>query len=72
MPPAPPAYGKPAIGKIPGIRQIREIAGNPPIGVPAGVGGSPTNIPTGAGIGASSTISFSSDIENAICKVAKK
>jgi hypothetical protein len=72
MPPPPPACGKPAIAKIPGIKQIRELAGNPPIGLPAGAGGSPTNIPAGAAIGASGTISFSSDIENAICKVAKK
>ena len=72
MPPAPPARGKPAIAKITGIKQIREIAGNPPIGRPAGTGGSPTNIPTGAGIGASGTIYFPSDMENAIYKVAKK
>ena len=72
MPPAPPACGKPAIAKIPGIKQIREIAGNPPIGLPAGAGVSPTNIPTGAGIGASGTIYFRSDIENAIYKVARK
>jgi sugar lactone lactonase YvrE len=51
---------------------VTEIAGNLPIGLPAAPGGLPTNIPTGVGVGASGTIYFSSDIENAIYKVAKK
>jgi streptogramin lyase len=50
---------------------VTEIAGNLPIGLPAAVpGGLP--VPTGVGVGASGTIYFSSDIENAIYKVAKK
>jgi hypothetical protein len=48
------------------------IASNLPIGLPAAPGGLPTNIPTGVGVGASGTIYFSSNIENAIYKVAKK
>jgi hypothetical protein len=36
------------------------------------VGASPTHIPTGVGVGASGTIYFSSDIENAIYKISKK
>ncbi len=51
---------------------VTEIAGNLPIGLAAAPGGLPTNIPTGVGIGASGTIYFSSDIENAIYKVTKK
>jgi sugar lactone lactonase YvrE len=51
---------------------VREIASNLPIGLAGAPGGLPTNIPTGVGIGASGTIYFSSDIENAIYKVAKK
>jgi sugar lactone lactonase YvrE len=51
---------------------VTEIAGNLPIGLPATPGGLPTNIPTGVGVGASGTIYFSSDIENAIYKVTKK
>ena len=51
---------------------ITEIAGNLPIGLPGTPGGLPTNIPTGVGVGASGTIYFSSDIENAIYKVVKK
>jgi sugar lactone lactonase YvrE len=48
-----------------------EIAGNLPIGLPpATPGGLP--VPTGVGIGASGTIYFSSDIENAIYRVTKK
>jgi sugar lactone lactonase YvrE len=48
-----------------------EIAGDLPIGLPpATPGGLP--VPTGVGIGASGTIYFSSDIENAIYKVTKK
>jgi hypothetical protein len=43
-----------------------------PIGLPAAPGGLPNSIPTGTGIGASGTICFSSGIENAIYKVAKK
>jgi sugar lactone lactonase YvrE len=50
---------------------VTEIAGNLPIGLPAAVpGGLP--VPTGVGVGASGTIYFSSNIENAIYKVAKK
>jgi sugar lactone lactonase YvrE len=50
---------------------VTEIAGNLPIGLPAAVpGGLP--VPTGVGVGASGTIYFSSGIENAIYKVAKK
>ena len=51
---------------------IREIAGNLPIGLVGAPGGLPTNIPTGVGVGASGTIYFSSDIENAIYKISKK
>jgi len=51
---------------------ITEIAGNLPIGLPGAPGGLPTNIPTGVGVGATGTIYFSSDIENAIYKVMKK
>ena len=51
---------------------ITEIAGNLPIGLAAAPGGLPTNIPTGVGVGASGTIYFSSDVENAIYKVTKK
>jgi streptogramin lyase len=51
---------------------VTEIAGNLPIGLPAAPGGLPTNIPTGVGVGASGTIYFSSDVENAIYKVTKK
>jgi sugar lactone lactonase YvrE len=51
---------------------VREIASNLPIGLPAAPGGLPTNIPTGVGVGSSGTIYFSSDIENAIYKIAKK
>ena len=50
---------------------VTEIAGNLPIGLPAAApGGLP--VPTGVGVGASGTIYFSSNIENAIYKVAKK
>jgi streptogramin lyase len=52
--------------------KVTEIAGNLPIGLAATPGGLPTNIPTGIGVGASGTIYFSSDIENAIYKVVKK
>jgi streptogramin lyase len=51
---------------------VTEIAGNLPIGLAATPGGLPTNIPTGIGVGASGTIYFSSNIENAIYKVVKK
>jgi len=51
---------------------ITEIAANLPIGLMGAPGGLPTNIPTGVAIGASDVIYFSSDIENAIYKVAKK
>jgi sugar lactone lactonase YvrE len=52
--------------------KLTEIAGNLPIGLVGAPGGLPTNIPTGVGVGASGTIYFSSDIENAIYKVVKK
>jgi sugar lactone lactonase YvrE len=48
-----------------------EIAGNLPIGLPPATPGG-LRVPTGVGIGASGTIYFSSDIENAIYKVTKK
>ena len=51
---------------------VTEIAGNLPIGLVAAPGGLPTNIPTGVGVGASGTIYFSSDVENAIYKITKK
>ncbi len=51
---------------------VSEIAGNLPIGLVGAPSGLPTNIPTGVGVGASGTIYFSSDIENAIYKVTKK
>ncbi len=51
---------------------ITEIAANLPIGLAGAPGGLPTNIPTGVGVGASGTIYFSSDIENAIYKITKK
>jgi sugar lactone lactonase YvrE len=51
---------------------VTEIAGNLPIGLAGAPGGLPTNIPTGIGVGATGTIYFSSDIENAIYKVVKK
>ncbi len=51
---------------------VTEIAGNLPIGLPATPGGLPSNIPTGIGIGATGTIYFSSDLENAIYKVTRK
>ena len=49
-----------------------EIAGNLPIGLAGAPGGLPTHTPTRVGVGASGTICFSSDIENAIYKVTKK
>ena len=52
--------------------KLTEIAGNLPIGLVGAPGGLPTNIPTGVGVGASGTIYFSSDIENAIYKVTKR
>jgi sugar lactone lactonase YvrE len=52
--------------------KLTEIAGNLPIGLAGAPGGLPTNIPTGVGVGASGTIYFSSDVENAIYKVVKK
>jgi sugar lactone lactonase YvrE len=52
--------------------KLAEIAGNLPIGLVGAPGGLPTNIPTGVGVGATGTIYFSSDIENAIYKVTKK
>lgn len=52
--------------------KVTEIAANLPIGLIGAPGGLPTHIPTGVAIGASGVIYFSSDIENAIYKVAKK
>jgi DNA-binding beta-propeller fold protein YncE len=51
---------------------VSEVAANLPIGLAGAPGGLPTNIPTGVGVGASGTIYFSSDIENAIYKISKK
>ena len=51
---------------------VHEIAGNLPIGLVASPGVLPTNIPTGVGVGASGIIYFSSNVENAIYKIAKK
>ncbi|HZC98377.1 MAG TPA: hypothetical protein VE267_20060 [Bradyrhizobium sp.] len=51
---------------------VTEIAGNLPIGLVGAPGGLPTNIPTGVGVGATGTIYFSSDIENAIYKITRK
>jgi streptogramin lyase len=56
----------------PASGNVTEIAGNLPIGLPGTPGGLPTNIPTGVGVGASGTIYFSSNIDNAIYKVTKK
>jgi DNA-binding beta-propeller fold protein YncE len=52
--------------------KLTEIAGNLPIGLAGAPGGLPSNIPTGVGVGASGTIYFSPDIENAIYKVVRK
>lgn len=52
----------------PSTGAIREIAANLPIGLVGAPSGLPTNLPTGVGVGASGTIYFSSDIENAIYK----
>jgi sugar lactone lactonase YvrE len=51
---------------------VTEIAANLPIGLAGAPGGLPTNIPTGVGVGASGTVYFSSDIENAIYKITRK
>jgi sugar lactone lactonase YvrE len=56
----------------PSSGKIEEIAANLPIGLPATPGGLPSNIPTGVAVGATGTIYFSSDVENAIYKVVKK
>ena len=56
----------------PATGTIAEIAGNLPIGLPGVPGGLPSNIPTGVGVGATGTIYFSSDLENAIYKAVKK
>ncbi len=50
---------------------VTEIAADLPIGL-VGASGLPTDIPTGVGVGATGTIYFSSDIENAIYKITKK
>ncbi|TFV67994.1 hypothetical protein E4K64_37735 [Bradyrhizobium frederickii] len=52
--------------------KITEIAANLPIGLPGAPGGLPSNIPTGVAVGATGVIYFSSDVENAIYKAAKK
>lgn len=52
--------------------KVTEIAANLPIGLPGAPGGLPTNIPTGVAIGGSGVIYFTSDVENAIYKVARK
>ena len=44
---------------------VTEIVGNLSIGLPS-------NIPTGVGVGASGAIYFSSDVQNAIYKVARQ
>lgn len=52
--------------------KVTEIAANLPIGLQGAPSGLPTHIPTGVAIGASGIIYFTSDVENAIYKVAKK
>ncbi|MGX1166810.1 sugar lactone lactonase YvrE [Bradyrhizobium sp. USDA 372] len=52
--------------------KITEIAANLPIGLTGAPGGLPTHVPTGVAVGATGTIYFSSDVENAIYKVVKK
>lgn len=52
--------------------KLTEIAGNLPIGLAGAPDGLPTNIPTGVGVGATGTIYFSSDVENAIYEITKK
>jgi sugar lactone lactonase YvrE len=52
--------------------KVTEIAANLPIGLAGAPNGLPTHIPTGVAVGSSGIIYFSSDIENAIYKVAKK
>ncbi|MBR0828841.1 SMP-30/gluconolactonase/LRE family protein [Bradyrhizobium manausense] len=52
--------------------KVTEIAANLPIGLQGAPGGLPTHIPTGVAVGASGVIYFTSDVENAIYKVAKK
>lgn len=56
----------------PATGTVTEIAANLPIGLAGAPGGLPTNIPTGVGVGASGTIYFSSDVENAIYKITRK
>jgi glucose/arabinose dehydrogenase len=51
---------------------VTEIAANLPIGLTGAPGGLPTHIPTGVAIGATGVIYFTSDVENAIYKVARK
>ena len=52
--------------------KVTEIAGNLPIGMAPPPGMPPSNIPTGVAVGANGTIYLSSDIENAIYKIARK
>jgi sugar lactone lactonase YvrE len=56
----------------PSSGKVEEIAANLPIGLPATPGGLPSNIPTGVAVGATGTIYFSSDVENAIYKVVRQ
>ena len=51
--------------------KVTELAGDLPIGMAAAPGMPPTNMPTGIGVGKSGAIYFSSEIENAIYKLAK-
>ncbi|MBR0718904.1 SMP-30/gluconolactonase/LRE family protein [Bradyrhizobium liaoningense] len=52
--------------------KVTEIAANLPIGLQGAPGGLPTHIPTGVAVGATGVIYFTSDLENAIYKVAKR
>jgi streptogramin lyase len=60
------------IAITPETGEVTEIAANLPIGLIGAPNGLPTHIPTGVGVGASGTIYFSSDVENAIYKVTRK
>jgi sugar lactone lactonase YvrE len=66
------AGAKRLIAIAPESGKVTEIAANLPIGLPGAPGGLPTNIPTGVAVGATGVVYFSSDVENAIYKVAKK
>ena len=56
----------------PASGKITEITGNLSIGMPGTPGGLPTHLPTGVAVGTGGVIYVSSDIENAIYKLAKK